>query len=76
LEGIGDTCFKNCELLRDVGFMAAISQLHEIGQMAFQGSAIKSFPMTESVSSIGKLAFNRCTFLVELAVPEDSEVYG
>jgi hypothetical protein len=76
LEGIGDACFMNCKLLREVSFMAEIPRLRHIGRMGFQSSAIKSFPMTELVLSIGELAFDKCPFLAELAVPEDSEVYG
>ncbi|WP_165248910.1 leucine-rich repeat domain-containing protein [Adlercreutzia sp. ZJ141] len=77
---IGESAFQSCTSLVETGTVSSyIAALSAIGDCAFKGSGLKTFPISNSykaLKTIGKEAFADCDSLENGYVPEKVESLG
>ncbi len=82
LKEISSSAFYNCRALSSVTFgfsdgtlVYGASSLESIGTYAFAWTALKSFEIPSTVTSIGQNAFAHCEHLTSLKVKDGNETY-
>lgn len=73
LTAIADHAFYGCTGLKTVG---GISKVRSIGSYAFAYTAIENLTLPADVQSIGEGAFNRCEYLSEFKISDNSTAYS